>query len=188
MEQLLYAMTHEVRSRILDVLNRREASPADIAEEIGEKLGDVAYHCTRLHELGAIELVRTEPRRGATKHFYRAALRTVIDDELYATIPPSLRRQLAGEVIASLWKDLVDAGRADGFERPDAHLSLTPLDLDEQGVADVGALLTATMERIFEIQREAIERRPTDAEPDDVIRTEAVLMHFVRAAAPDDGD
>src|SRR3712207_1984766 len=180
-------MSHPLRNDILDVLNRRVASPADIAEEIGAKLGDVAYHCTRLHELGAIELVRTEPRRGATKHFYRAALRTVIDDDLYASLPPSLRRQHAGEIIAELWKHLVAAGRADSFVRPDVHITLTPLDLDEQGAADVSTILEDALERIFEVQREVIDRRPPDAEPEDAVRTEAVLLHFLRApAAADD--
>jgi hypothetical protein len=41
-------------------------------------LGNVAYHIKILEENGAIELVRTEPVRGALEHFYRASVSTQI--------------------------------------------------------------------------------------------------------------
>jgi DNA-binding transcriptional ArsR family regulator len=58
--------------RALAILTEREASPSELAEELGEPLGNVSYHVRLLHELGLIDLVGTTPRRGAIEHHYRA--------------------------------------------------------------------------------------------------------------------
>ena len=76
-KKLVAALSHPLRIRILEVLHDKVSSPRDIAEELGAKVGDVSYHVTKLRELGAVELVRTEPRRGTLKHFYRASTRDV---------------------------------------------------------------------------------------------------------------
>jgi hypothetical protein len=46
------------------------ASPSELPDALGEPLGNVSYHVRILRELDCIELVRTEPRRGALEHFY----------------------------------------------------------------------------------------------------------------------
>jgi len=55
--------------------NEAPASPSEVAERLGEPLGNVAYHTERLLEHGCLELVGTAPGRGGTKHTYRAILR-----------------------------------------------------------------------------------------------------------------
>ncbi len=70
---MVRALGHPLRQRILDLLNERgENSPVQIARALGERLGNIAYHCGVLEECGAIELSRTAPARGAVEHFYRA--------------------------------------------------------------------------------------------------------------------
>jgi DNA-binding transcriptional ArsR family regulator len=76
--RLIKALGHPVRVRALAILNERVASPSELAEELGEALGNVAYHVKVLEENGAIELVRTAPVRGALEHFYRASIDTHI--------------------------------------------------------------------------------------------------------------
>ena len=71
-EALLRAISHPLRHRLLGMLDGRTASPNMLARELGLPLGRVSYHIRLLNDLGAIELVRTEPRRGALEHFYRA--------------------------------------------------------------------------------------------------------------------
>jgi DNA-binding transcriptional ArsR family regulator len=66
------ALAHPVRVRALAILVEREASPSELADELGEPLGNVSYHVRLLHDLGLIELVSTTPRRGAIEHHYRA--------------------------------------------------------------------------------------------------------------------
>lgn len=65
------ALAHPLRVRILKVIEReQEASPTQIAEDMGEPLGNVSYHVKALVEFGALKLTRTVPRRGAVEHFY----------------------------------------------------------------------------------------------------------------------
>jgi DNA-binding transcriptional ArsR family regulator len=71
-QRLIKALGHPVRIRALQVLNTRVASPSELARELDEPLGNVAYHVKILEENDAIELVRTAPVRGALEHFYRA--------------------------------------------------------------------------------------------------------------------
>ena len=51
----------------------RIAAPVDLEAELGEPLGAINYHMRRLASRGWVRLVRTEPRRGATKHFWTPA-------------------------------------------------------------------------------------------------------------------
>jgi DNA-binding transcriptional ArsR family regulator len=76
--RLIKALGHPVRVRALEILNARVASPSELAKELGEPLGNVAYHVKILEENDAIELVRTAPVRGALEHFYRASVNTQI--------------------------------------------------------------------------------------------------------------
>lgn len=76
--RLIKSLGHPVRVRALEVLNTKVASPSELAKELGEPLGNVAYHIKILEENGAIELVRTAPVRGALEHFYRASVSTQI--------------------------------------------------------------------------------------------------------------
>jgi DNA-binding transcriptional ArsR family regulator len=76
--RLIKALGHPVRVRALEVLNTRIASPSELAKELDEPLGNVAYHVKILEENEAIELVRTAPVRGALEHFYRATINTQI--------------------------------------------------------------------------------------------------------------
>jgi predicted ArsR family transcriptional regulator len=70
---LVRALGHPIRQRILRFLNEDgESSPVQIARVLGQRLGNIAYHCGVLEECGAIELSRTAPARGAVEHFYRA--------------------------------------------------------------------------------------------------------------------
>jgi len=89
--RLIKALGHPVRVRALEVLSERVASPSELAKELREPLGNVAYHVKILEENDAIELVRTAPVRGALEHFYRANIRpwfgaVELDDEAYEEV------------------------------------------------------------------------------------------------------
>ena len=62
------ALAHPLRARILQRLGERVASPGDLATELGAPLGVVSYHVRMLRDYDCVELVRTEPRRGALQH------------------------------------------------------------------------------------------------------------------------
>ncbi len=99
-QRLIKALGHPVRMRVLDILNARVASPSELAKELGEPLGNVAYHVKILEETGSIELVRTAPVRGALEHFYGAttdisATWLDLDDEGYEEVAGLLKTLVA---------------------------------------------------------------------------------------------
>jgi DNA-binding MarR family transcriptional regulator len=70
-EQLAKASMHPLALRILEKAAAGEKlSPKAVADELGEKLGNVSYHVRTLHEKGLLEKAGTKPRRGAVQHFY----------------------------------------------------------------------------------------------------------------------
>lgn len=70
--KLAKAMSHPLRVRIINNMGEGISSPNRLSQELGEPLGNVAYHVKVLLECECIEPDRTEPRRGAVEHFYRA--------------------------------------------------------------------------------------------------------------------
>jgi DNA-binding MarR family transcriptional regulator len=183
-ERLVKALTHPLRWRILEVLNQGVSSPREIAEVLDAKLGDVGYHVRRLHELGVIELVRTEQRRGAIKHFYKANSRAMLDNEHWARLPKSARRQLFGQTLDQIWSHVRQAIKRNGFDRDDVHVSFTTFDLDAQGYADMVGLVDETLLRALEIQAEVMGRRAEGAGDGDSVKTELVQLHFLPDGEP----
>jgi len=43
-QRLIKALGHPLRMSVLAILNARVASPSELAKELGEPLGNVAYH------------------------------------------------------------------------------------------------------------------------------------------------
>jgi predicted transcriptional regulator len=75
------AVSHPLRVTILNGLYHREASPAELANEMGKPLPNVAYHVRELHRLGALALVQQRQVRGAVEHTYTATVRISIQQE-----------------------------------------------------------------------------------------------------------
>jgi hypothetical protein len=143
----------------------------------------VSYHVKVLLDHDTIELVRTRPVRGAVEHFYRATTRAELDRQQFAELPLSARRSLFDESLREIWGNVVASARADGFDDLRARVSWVNLDLDQQGYADAVDVLAEARERLLAIQASAVNRSSDGGEPEQVRRTQAVLMHFDRAPA-----
>lgn len=72
--KLAVAKTHPLQLWILHVLENELpiVSPKKLEQLSGQSLSSISYHVVELEKKGLIELVKTEPRRGAVEHFYRA--------------------------------------------------------------------------------------------------------------------
>jgi DNA-binding transcriptional ArsR family regulator len=176
--ELARVLTHPLRPRILELLNARgEASPNQMANELGVPVGTISYHTRLLRNIGWIELVRTEPRRGAVEHFYRAAVRPVVEDEQWETLPIGVRRRLAGLTIGQILRAAVSAADAGGFDRAHAHAVRLPLELDEQGWRELSAVLTHASDEAIRIQERCNERRK-GVSTDEPERSELAILHF----------
>src|ERR1044072_268360 len=93
------ALAPPLRARTLRPPRARVAGPGGRGVEPDAPLGVVSYHVRMLRDYDCVELVRTEPRRGALQHFYKATARPNLDDAQWRTLPSQLRRELAGETI-----------------------------------------------------------------------------------------
>jgi len=177
-EALLKAISHPLRHRLLGLLDDRTASPNELARELGLPLGRVSYHIRLLADLGAIELVRTEPRRGALEHFYRAVTRGWFSEEDWARLPRSARRGIVGQSLQRIFSDVTAAVDAGGFDGPATQVRSTSLELDEQGLEELTEVLASTAERVNRINAESADRRAGA----DGVMTELALLHFERSS------
>ena len=175
-QQLAKALAHPLRVRILSSLHKGISSPNQLAQELGEPLGNVSYHVKTLLEYDCVELVKTEPRRGAVEHFYRATDRAFLSDSDWSKIPASARKGISGSILESIGQSATEAMASGTIEgRKDSHLSDTPLLLDKQGWKELNKILSETVSRAGEIQKEASKRLDDKA---DGIATKLAIMHF----------
>jgi hypothetical protein len=168
--------------RILSSLHKGISSPNQLSQELGEPLGNVSYHVKTLLEYDCVELVKTEPRRGAVEHFYRATERAFFSDADWAKIPASARKGINGVALETIGQEATEAMIAGTIDaRTDSHVSQTSLLLDEKGWKEMASLLGDTLNRSIEIQEEAASRL-ADEKSDPISATLAIL-HFEKAPA-----
>ena len=162
---------------MLSVLNQRVASPSELAGELDEPIGNVSYHMRTLADLGMVELVRTEPRRGAVEHYYRAIERPHLPASDWATLPPSVRRSFSDATGRAVLDDFTSAAKSGGFERDGARLNRLDLKLDQKGWDELGKLLDDTAQRVEKIATKAKDRKGDQA------TATAVFMLFEAGSA-----
>lgn len=158
-QDLVKSLAHELRAEILAILNERMASPNELAKELDEGLSQVSYHVKVLKDYGVIRLVKTEPRRGAVEHYYRATSRAYLSDRDWHELPESVRVGMSADLFQAIVDDAVAAMEGETFDdREDRHLSWTPLMLDEQAWSAVQKLLNETLKQVLKLNAEAGKR------------------------------
>jgi len=157
-DRILRIISHPIRIEALRVLQNRVASPKELAEELGESVSNVSYHFKYLCLEDCIEIVATEPRRGAIEHYYRAkAIPT--HDKGWSALPQALRAKISGVEIRNLFGEAVRALNAGTFDlREDRRLSWMPMDLDEEGWRALSERQAAWAEELQQIKAKAAER------------------------------
>jgi DNA-binding transcriptional ArsR family regulator len=181
-QRLIKALGHPVRVRVLHVLNARVASPSELSKELDEPLGNVAYHVKILEENDAIELVRTAPVRGALEHFYRATTGPSWDDESWARLPASVRRDLFNESLEEVWSEMVAAAERRGLDHPKTHITRTRLDLDDEAFDELVDLLNSVVDRALELHADAAPRLAGRGEGEDGHHPTALMILHVHRA------
>jgi hypothetical protein len=178
-ETLARLIRHPVRCHALFIYSERTTSPRAIADALGARLNVVSYHTQMLLREGAIELVRTERRRGAREHFYRAVLGLEIGDAPWSELPVKLRRPLVRGLIDAATRESVDALASGGMDDAQAHMSRVFFDLDGRAQRELASLLEDTYQRAKAIDQASRERAAEDSVPH-----ELVMMSFRRASSP----
>src|SRR3954453_13464209 len=177
-EGLLKAISHPLRHRLLGMLDGRTASPNELARELGLPLGRVSYHIRLLHDLGAIELVGTEPRRGALEHYYRAGTRAWSGEWDWARLPRSARRGILGHNLQQIFAWVTASAEAGGFDHPTSQVLHTALELDDEGREAVARVARESIDRANAINEEAAARRAARPDAATTVATELTVLHF----------
>lgn len=175
---LVKALSHPLRYRILTVLEQRNASPSDLAEEFGMPIGNVSYHVRQLAQLGLIRLVSRRQRRGAIEHYYRAQVRLDLRDDSWGEVPDTVRNAWVQTSLSAVAADVRAAAGAGGFAGEEAQLTRVALQLDEEGRREAARILRDAAEQLEALAERADQG---DAEPSGAGPvTSAVLMLFER--------
>lgn len=158
-QDLVKSLAHELRAEILAILNERMASPNELAKELGEGLSQVSYHVKVLKDYGVIRLVKTEPRRGAVEHYYRATSRAYLTDRDWHQLPKSVREAMSADLFQMILDDVVASLEGEVFdEREDRHMSWTPMLVDQQGWNEVNGIIDAALKQILKAQAAGVKR------------------------------
>lgn len=141
-QRLVRSLAHPLRIQILELLTDHVASPATLASQLDAPLGDVAYHTRALDRYGALELVDTAQKRGATEHFYKATPGAFVGGPPWRKVPKSIRGGISAATLQTFLDKAIaalEAGTLDG--RNDSIFRWMPLFLDEQGWKEVVAIM-----------------------------------------------
>ena len=141
-QRLVRAVAHPLRIQILEALTDHVASPNALAGQLETGLSDVAYHTRALDRYGALELVDTAQRRGATEHFYKAKPEAFVSGPMWRKVPRTLRGGVSAATLQTFLDKAIaalEAGTLDG--RDDTVLRWMPLFLDEEGWKEVASIL-----------------------------------------------
>lgn len=178
---------HRGRVKILSILNERVASPKELEQVVDEGLSQISYHIRVLREEGFIEQDRTEQRRGAIEHYYRATQRALLPADAWQNLSPSMMQGISVGILREFFEDAEASMEAGIFDDPTSHLSWTPLVLDEEGWDRVAEILKNTMDEVFDAQVETSERMAAKGSKEEGMSVTVTLAGFLSARNPKEG-
>ena len=184
--RLVKALAHPLRVQILGQLQDRVASPSDLARDLEAPLGNVSYHVRILAKLELIKLVKKQPRRGAIEHMYKAVGRVRVSDRAWSQVPSIVKEAMVGSSLEQAVQYVEQALLADGFERPEAHMSRQPMKLDEKGWKELSRAVKELCERADKIALESDARLRSDGGRAHGLDAGLVMMFF-ETVAPEPG-
>lgn len=158
-QDLVRALAHPMRVRILEALQGRTASPTELAREFRESLGVVSYHANALLEVECIEQVRTQPKRGTIEHFYTVKPRSFIGHQDWRRTPVSVRGGVTDEAIRTFIAKVGAAVDADTIDsREDTTLNWMPMTVDDRGWRETAEILDRALRELMKVAADSRER------------------------------
>ncbi|MDQ4049841.1 MAG: winged helix-turn-helix domain-containing protein [Actinomycetota bacterium] len=181
---LVRALAHPLRARVLGILEERRASPRELADELGAPLGTVSYHVRTLAQLKLIKLVKKTPRRGAIEHHYEAVGVARVSDRAWAETPAIVKNAMVRSALGDVARSVNEAAALGGFDRPESHLTRSRLTLDEQGWKELADELTKLVAQAEKIHSES-EKRLRQTNHEGERHSTLVMMLFEGVPAMD---
>lgn len=158
--RLVKALDHILRQHILLAAVAGEVSPNELSKALDQGLSQVSYHVKVLRDDcdGMIEETRTEPRRGAVEHYYRASAKTLFPAKAWRRLKKGLRAAVGAGQASDLFNDLAEALKAGKLQGTHDHLIRTPLILDAEGERNVKAIAERATKEVEDEQRATAKR------------------------------
>jgi DNA-binding transcriptional ArsR family regulator len=178
-DRMAAAVSHPTRLHAMIVLWEREASPREIAAELGEPLNNVTYHINQLRDLGWIELVAKRPARGGrvVEHFYKAVRSTLLDDDELARLGADELHVIDMTIMRSMSKDIEQAMAAGTFfAHEDNQLTRIPIDVDQRGWEETKEILDRALEELLKVKETVLQRTAESGEG--TFPTKVEIIHF----------
>lgn len=186
--RVAHAVIHSARLDALSILLERTSSPKEIAKVLQIPLGTASFHVKELFADGAIELVKTEPRRGAVEHYYRAVVTPEVTDEEWQAMPKSARREGAATLLTAIVAEGLSSlhhGYMDADD--DLYLLWVPMQLTADGRREAYELQAEMHDRIEAIKARD-QARQSEADGDLPVRVVAMMGFDRSRAGRPDGD
>jgi hypothetical protein len=174
--RLAHALKHPLRALLLARFNDRVASPAGLthelmvegklpADEPDKNLSNVSYHVRELIRYDCIELVDTQPRRGAVEHFYRATTRMFLSDEAWRRLGPMMCSGISIKALTETFERVHQAVEAGTFDkRDDRYLANIKADLDTEGWQRGHDIIHRAVVELMDLEAECVSRTPDPAQ------------------------
>lgn len=177
MALVVAAVSHPLRFRILTAMNspERDASPKQLAVEMGIDVGRVSYHMRELRDLGFLELTGTTPRNGSIEHVYTPIRRFEAFGLEWGGLLPVLKQTVAASALGLAIKSIGASIDGGNFEaREDSIIAQDTFRTDEQGAEEALAIVTKALEDLLALAGEAKDRLAEKGE-------EGFLLSYVLA-------
>lgn len=158
-------------------LIEKDGSPSDVSKRLEIKFPKVNYAVEQLEDMGLIEEVRTEKRRGQDAHIYRAVMRPIFKAEEWEELPQIERERLVTWVFQLFMRDVVLAWAAGILQaRVDTHTSRSLLKVDEQGWGKVKKILDDALGAVREVEVESADRLREAGDDGELILARAAMF------------
>lgn len=142
-------------------------------------MSQVSYHVKVLRDFDMVHMVKTEPRRGAVEHYYRANTRVFIPVWVMKLMPKSAQRHMFSDVLADVEQDVGTSLETGTFDkRPDWVVGRDPRILDGVAREDAEGLVAEFYERYEQLEVDSDRRRQKGEGDGESIPTTAVMLIF----------
>jgi AcrR family transcriptional regulator len=147
-----------VLSRMLAILNNENATPNDLAKQIGVPVEDMKYHLEQLALGGLVEIAEIRGAGDAAEPLYSSQTNWIEDSE-WERMSPAERQAISRQIVRVITGELDRAVEGETFDaRVDRHLSHTPVLVDEQGWSELMKIHLDTFRASLEVRDRAKER------------------------------
>jgi DNA-binding transcriptional ArsR family regulator len=178
-QRVVKALAHRLRVEILAILNDRMASPNELSKELEEGLSQVSYHVKVLKDFDMVEMVKTEPRRGAVEHYYKASEKVFITSEELKLMPKSAQAGVWAPVMADIERDVSTSLETGTFDkRDDFVVGRDTKSLDGRARESAEELAAEFYERLEQLEVDSDRRRRNGEGDGEEIATTAVVLVF----------